>query len=59
VRPSGPLKGGFTWASAWGILGVLAVLGNALKRLLPIALEPFRRGDFTPLNWYFVLPDDC
>lgn len=42
---------GFTLSSLWGVLGVLAVLGNAVRRLLPIALEPFKLGDFTRPLW--------
>ena len=41
----------FTFSSMWGVVGVLAVVGNALRRLLPIALEPFKQGNFTPLLW--------
>jgi len=41
----------YTFSSMWGVLGVLAVVGNALRRLLPIALEPFKKGNFTPLLW--------
>lgn len=44
-------KVSFTFSSFWGVIGILAVLGNAVKRLLPIALEPFKQGDFTPLLW--------
>jgi hypothetical protein len=32
----------FGLASAWGVLSVLAILGNAVKRLAPIALQPFK-----------------
>lgn len=41
----------FTMSSFWGVLGVLAVVGNALRRLVPIALEPFKQGNFGPLLW--------
>lgn len=43
--------GRFSFSSLWGVVGVLAVLGNAIRRLLPIALEPFKLGNFTPLLW--------
>jgi hypothetical protein len=43
--------GKFTIAGLWGVLGMLAVLGNAIRRLLPIALEPFKAGGFTPALW--------
>lgn len=43
----------FSLAALWGVLGVVAVLGNAIRRLLPIALEPFgkARAAFTPALW--------
>ncbi len=46
----------FSLAALWGVLGVVAVLGNAIRRLLPIALEPFGKaagaaGAFTPALW--------
>ena len=37
--------------AAWGILGVLMLLGNAIKRLLPIALQPFYNNDLTSMQW--------
>ena len=40
------------WALAtWGVLGVLAILSNAIKRLLPIALQPFYSEDLTRMQW--------
>uniref|UniRef100_A0A7S3K4D7 Phosphatidic acid phosphatase type 2/haloperoxidase domain-containing protein n=1 Tax=Aureoumbra lagunensis TaxID=44058 RepID=A0A7S3K4D7_9STRA len=33
-----------TVASVWGVAGVVAMLMNAVKRVLPVALEPFRTG---------------
>jgi len=49
-------KAPFSLAALWGVLGVVAVLGNAIRRLLPIALEPFGKaagaaGAFTPALW--------
>lgn len=44
----------FSFAALWGVLGVVAVLGNAIRRLLPVALEPFGKGAasaFTPALW--------
>lgn len=32
----------------WGVFGVVAVLGNGLRRVLPIALEPFRTDTEMP-----------
>ena len=48
----------FSLATLWGVVGVVAVLSNAIRRLLPIALEPFSKAGtaaaataFTPLHW--------
>ncbi|MEJ7731706.1 MAG: hypothetical protein WKG00_21155 [Polyangiaceae bacterium] len=38
------------WVAAWGILGVLFLLGNALHKVVPFALEPLRKGTLTPLQ---------
>ena len=38
-----------TVASFWGALGVVAILAKSVKRILPIALEPFD-GAATPLS---------
>lgn len=38
------------WAAVWGILGVLALLGRALWRLTPIAVEPLRSGQMSGLQ---------
>ena len=40
---------------SWGILQVVAILGNALKRLIPIALQPFQRQDLLPYQWITLL----
>ena len=37
-----------TW---WGVLGYTALLGQALYRLVPLALEPVRHGRMTTLHW--------
>jgi hypothetical protein len=37
--------------TGWGVLTVLFVLGNAIKRVLPIALQPFSQKDLSPLQW--------
>ncbi|CAM9385514.1 unnamed protein product [Ectocarpus sp. 6 AP-2014] len=42
---------GFGVASAWGVVSVVFILMNAVKRLAPIALQPFSRGDFTTVQW--------
>lgn len=42
--------GTIAWAS-WGVLQVILVFGNAIKRLWPIAIQPFSQNDFTPYHW--------
>ncbi|KAG5188170.1 hypothetical protein JKP88DRAFT_353481 [Tribonema minus] len=44
-------RSSFGLASAWGVLSVLAILGNAVKRLAPIAMQPFKSGDLTRAHW--------
>lgn len=34
---------GFGLASAWGVVSVVYILMNAVKRLAPIAMQPFSR----------------
>jgi len=43
----------FGFGSFWGFFSVLSVLGNAIKRLAPVALEPFQNGSATlsPTFW--------
>ena len=43
------------WLGSWGILQVVAILGNALKRLIPIALQPFQRQDLLPYQWITLI----
>ncbi|KAJ1625985.1 hypothetical protein T492DRAFT_1036022 [Pavlovales sp. CCMP2436] len=38
-------------ASHWGVLGVMAILANAIGRLAPIAIEPLKRGGLVPGHW--------
>lgn len=39
-------------ASIWGVLGALALLGSAVWRLTPIAIEPFTSGEgLTAFQW--------
>jgi hypothetical protein len=33
--------------ASWAVLGVLAFIGSAVRRLLPVALEPVLKGDLT------------
>jgi hypothetical protein len=37
--------------AAWGVLGVLMLTGNAIRRLMPIALQPFYTGDLSAPQW--------
>jgi hypothetical protein len=45
----------FNYASAalaaWGVLGVVSVILNALKRLFPIAIQPFIQKDMDTFHW--------
>jgi hypothetical protein len=43
-----------TFGSIWGTGGVLYILGKAIKRVLPIALEPLKKDTamiLTPFQW--------
>lgn len=46
-----PAPSGFGLASAWGVVSVVYIVMKGLKKLVPIALQPFSRGDFTPIHW--------
>jgi hypothetical protein len=35
----------------WGVLQVVSILANAIKRLLPIALQPIQRNDLSLQHW--------
>ena len=35
----------------WGVVQVVSILGNALKRLIPIALQPIQQNNLTPIHW--------
>ena len=37
--------------ATWGVFQVVAVLGNAIRRLIPIALQPFKAKDLLPIHW--------
>ncbi|KAG5181885.1 hypothetical protein JKP88DRAFT_204036 [Tribonema minus] len=49
--PSAPARSSFGFASAWGVLSVLSILAGALRRLVPIALQPFKAGDLSYGHW--------
>lgn len=38
-------------SSHWGVVGVMAILANAIGRLAPIAAEPFKRGGLASFHW--------
>jgi hypothetical protein len=35
----------------WGVLQVVYIFSNAIKRLLPVALEPIIKNDISPMHW--------
>mmetsp|Transcript_8798 Transcript_8798/g.8870 ORF Transcript_8798/g.8870 Transcript_8798/m.8870 type:complete len:236 (-) Transcript_8798:12-719(-) len=37
--------------AAWGAFGVISILANAIKRLYPIAIQPFLQKDLTATHW--------
>ena len=37
--------------TGWSVLSVLAILGNAIRRVLPIALQPLEENDLTSIQW--------
>ena len=37
--------------AAWGVLNVISILANAIKRLSPIAMQVFVQNDLTPTHW--------
>ena len=37
--------------TGWGVVQVLSILANAVKRLLPIALQPFKQNDLNIYHW--------
>jgi hypothetical protein len=41
------------FGSVWGSFGVIYILAKAIRRVLPIAMEPFAGGtlSFTPIQW--------
>jgi len=39
----------------WGVVQVVSILGNALKRLIPIALQPIQQNNLTPIHWAMLL----
>jgi len=53
---TGASKGSFVGglASAWGALGVMYILASPIKRLLPIAIQPFASpSDLSTIGWAF------
>lgn len=35
----------------WGILQVVSIVGNAIRRVLPIAMQPFEEDNLKPFEW--------
>ena len=35
----------------WGVFQVVSILANAIKRLVPVALQPFQQNDLQPMHW--------
>ena len=35
----------------WGVMQVVSILANAIKRLIPIAIQPILQQDFQPFHW--------
>jgi hypothetical protein len=44
------------FGSLWGSFGVIYILAKAVKRVIPIAMEPFGGGSltFTPFQWRYA-----
>ena len=38
-------------SAMWGVCGFLSILASAIRRLAPIAIQPFARRDLTVLQW--------
>jgi hypothetical protein len=39
----------------WGVLQVSTLIGNAVYRLIPVALQPFQKNDLQPYQWGLYL----
>jgi len=37
--------------ACWSVLQVVSILANAIKRLLPVAMEPLIQNDMQPIQW--------
>lgn len=37
--------------TGWGVFTVVAIIGNAIKRVLPIAIQPFIQNNLSPIQW--------
>lgn len=42
-----------SWIQWWAIMGVSFILGQAIWKLAPLALEPFQRQDLSIFQWVF------
>ena len=43
-----------SWIQWWAIFGVSFILGQAIWKLTPLALEPFQRQDLSLFQWIFL-----
>ncbi len=44
-----------SWIQWWAILGVSFILGQAIWKLAPLAIEPFQRQDLSVIQWVFLI----
>lgn len=50
-----PRSIGATLISLWGMFGVVLLIGSAVWRLAPLAIEPIADGSMTPLHWGLMI----
>lgn len=59
LSPSSSTRPTLSWGglaiATWGVVGILLLLGQALWRLTPLAIEPVARGMMSPLHWSLYL----
>lgn len=55
LRPVSRWRAGNLGVALWGVGGVLLLLGQALARLIPIALEPLQQGTLSAPQWVVLL----
>jgi len=52
---SAPRSASATLISLWGIVGVVLIIGSALWRLTPLAIEPIADGSLTGGQWALMI----